>query len=111
MLKKVGNDIRIQFKKTKAGFGGQFGYGSVSDMYTLMPTKRNATVKRALYLQNLFRTIMCLNSEIGMSVRDFDKKLYPVINWSDDENEKGSADSYVRYTYGQYAVGYTKVFC
>lgn len=56
------NDIRIQFKKTKAGFGGQFGtWIGKWDMYTLMPTKGNVTVKRALYLQNLFRTIMCLN--------------------------------------------------
>ena len=23
-------------------------------------------------------------NEIGMSEKDFDKKLYPVINWSDD---------------------------
>ena len=28
--------------------------------------------------------------EIGMSEKDFDKKLYPVINWSDDEMKKVS---------------------
>ena len=34
------NDIRIQFKKTKAGFGSQFGtWIGKWDMYTLMPTK------------------------------------------------------------------------
>ena len=52
------NDIRIQFKKTKAGFGG---HGSVSGICTHLCRQRNVTVKRALYLQNLFRTIMCLN--------------------------------------------------
>ena len=56
------------------------------------------TVKRGFVFTELVPDDYVPEFEIGMSEKDFDKKLYPVINWSDDEMKKRSADSYVRYT-------------
>ena len=104
------NDIRIQFKKTKAGFGGQFGtWIGKGDMYTLMPTKERDGQEGFVFTE-LVPDDYVPEFEIGMSEMDFDKKLYPVINWSDDEMKKGQLTRMFGTPNGQYAVGYTKVF-
>lgn len=104
------NDIRIQFKKTKAGFGGQFGtWIGKWDMYTLMPTKERDGQEGFVFTE-LVPDDYVPDFEIGMSEKDFDKKLYPVINWSDDEMKKGQLTRMFGTPNGQYAVGYTKVF-
>ena len=104
------NDIRIQFKKTKAGFGGQFGTCIGKwDMYTLMPTKERDGQEGFVFTE-LVPDDYVPEFEIGMSEKDFDKKLYPVINWSDDEMKKGQLTRMFGTPNGQYAVGYTKVF-
>ena len=104
------NDIRIQFKKTKAGFGGQFGtWIGKWDMYTLMPTKERDGQEGFVFTE-LVSDDYVPDFEIGMSEKDFDKKLYPVINWSDDEMKKGQLTRMFGTPNGQYAVGYTKVF-
>lgn len=104
------NDIRIQFKKTKAGFGGQFGtWIGKWDMYTLMPTKERDGQEGFVFTE-LVPDDYVPEFEIGMSEKNFDKKFYPVINWSDDEMKKGQLTRMFGTTNGQYAVGYTKVF-
>ena len=104
------NDIRIQFKKTKAGFGGQFGtWIGKWDMYTLMPTKERDGQEGFVFTE-LVPDDHVPEFEIGMSEKDFDKKLYPIINWSDDEMKKGQLTRMFGTPNGQYAVGYTKVF-
>lgn len=104
------NDIRIQFKKTKAGFGAQFGtWIGKWDMYTLMPTKERDGQEGFVFTE-LVPDDYVPEFEIGMSEKDFDKKLYPVINWSDDEMKKGQLTRMFGTPNGQYAVGYTKVF-
>ena len=104
------NDIRIQFKKTKAGFGGQFGtWIGKWDMYTLMPTKERDGQEGFVFTE-LVPDDYVPEFEIGMSEMDFDKKLYPVINWSDDEMKKGQLTRMFGTPNGQYAVGYTKVY-
>lgn len=104
------NDIRIQFKKTKAGFGGQFGtWIGKWDMYTLMPTKERDGQEGFVFTE-LVPDDYVPDFEIGMSEKNFDKKLYPVINWSDDEMKKGQLTRMFGTPNGQYAVGYTKVF-
>lgn len=104
------NDIRIQFKKTKAGFGGQFGtWIGKWDMYTLMPTKERDGQEGFVFTE-LVPDDYVPEFEIGMSEKDFDKKLYPVINWSDDEMKKDQLTRMFGTPNGQYAVGYTKVF-
>ena len=104
------NDIRIQFKKTKAGFGGQFGtWIGKWDMYTLMPTKERDGQEGFVFTE-LVPDDYVPEFEIDMSEKDFDKKLYPVINWSDDEMKKGQLTRMFGTPNGQYAVGYTKVF-
>ena len=104
------NDIRIQFKKTKAGFGGQFGtWIGKWDMYTLMPTKERDGQEGFVFTE-LVPDAYVPEFEIGMSEKDFDKKLYPIINWSDDEMKKGQLTRMFGTPNGQYAVGYTKVF-
>ena len=104
------NDIRIQFKKTKAGFGGQFGtWIGKWDMYTLMPTKERDGQEGFVFTE-LVPDDYVPDFEIGMSEKNFDKKLYPVINWSDDEMKKGQLTRMFGTPNGQYAVGYTKLF-
>ena len=104
------NDIRIQFKKTTAGFGGQFGtWIGKWDMYTLMPTKERDGQEGFVFTE-LVPDDYVPEFEIGMSEKNFDKKFYPVINWSDDEMKKGQLTRMFGTPNGQYAVGYTKVF-
>ena len=92
------NDIRIQFKKTKAGFGGQFGtWIGKWDMYTLMPTKERDGQEGFVFTE-LVPDDYVPEFEIGMSEKNFDKKFYPVINWSDDEMKKGQLTRMFRHT-------------
>ena len=104
------NDIRIQFKKTKAGFGGQFGtWIGKWDMYTLMPTKERDGQEGFVFTE-LVPDDYVPEFEIGLSEKDYDKKHYPIINRSDDEMKKGQLTRMLGTPNGQYAVGYTKVF-
>ena len=104
------NDIRIQFKKTKAGFGGQFGtWIGKGDMSTLMPTKERDGQEGFVFTE-LVPDDYVPEFEIGMSEKDFDKKLYTIINWSDVDMKHGLLTRMFGTPNGQYAVGYTKVF-
>lgn len=109
-VKKGWNDIRIQFKKTKAGFGGHFGtWIGKWDMYTLMPTaERNG--QEGFVFTELVGDDYVPEFELGMSEKDFDKKLYPVKDWSEEEMKKGQLTRMYGTPDGRYAVGYTKAF-
>ena len=50
-------------------------------MYTLMPTKERDGQEGFVFTE-LVPDDYVPEFEIGMSEKDFDKKLYPVINWS-----------------------------
>ena len=78
-------------------------------MYTLMPTKERDGQEGFVFTE-LVPDDYVPEFEIGMSEKDFDKKLYPVINWSDDEMKKGQLTRMFGTPNDQYAVGYTKVF-
>ena len=104
------NDIRIQFKKTKAGFGAQFGtWIGKWDFYTLMPTKERDGQEGFVFTELVSDTYEP-EFEIGMSENDFEKKLYPEKDWSDDELKKGQLTRMYGTPDGRYAVGYTKAF-
>ncbi|MBQ8300850.1 MAG: glycoside hydrolase family 88 protein [Clostridia bacterium] len=104
------NDIRIQFKKTKAGFGAQFGtWIGKWDMYTIMPTKERNGQEGFVFTELVSDTYEP-EFEIGMSEADFDKKLYPVKDWTDEELKKGQFARMFGDAKGRYAVGYTKAF-
>lgn len=109
-VKKGWNDIRIQFKKTKAGFGGHFGtWIGKWDMYTLMPTaERNG--QEGFVFTELVGDDYVPEFELGMSEKDFDKKLYPVKDWSEEEMKKGQLTRMYGTPDGRYVVGYTKAF-
>ena len=69
------NDIRIQFKKTKAGFGGQFGtWIGKWDMYTLMPTKERDGQEGFVFTE-LVPDDYVPEFEIGMSERTLTKSF------------------------------------
>ncbi len=109
-VEKGWNDIRIQFKKTKAGFGGQFGtWIGKWDMYTLMPTKERGGQEGFVFTE-LVGDDYAPEFEMGMSEADFDKKLYPVKDWTADELSKGQFTRMYGAPEGRYAVGYTKAF-
>ena len=104
------NDIRIQFKKTKAGFGAQFGtWIGKWDFYTIMPTKERMGQEGFVFTELVSDTYEP-EFEIGMSEADFDKKLYPVKDWTDEEMKKGQLTRMFGTPQGRYAVGYTKAF-
>ena len=104
------NDIRIQFKKTKAGFGAQFGtWIGKWDFYTLMPTKERDGQEGFVFTELVSDTYEP-EFEIGMSENDFEKKLYPEKDWSADELKKGQLTRMYGTPDGRYAVGYTKAF-
>lgn len=104
------NDIRIQFKKTKAGFGGWFGtWIGKWDMYTLMPTKERDGQEGFVFTE-LVGDDYVPEFEIGMSESDFDKKLYPVKDWSADEMKKGQLTRMFGTPANRYAIGYTRAF-
>lgn len=109
-VKKGWNDIRIRFQKTKAGFGAHFGtWIGKWDFYTLMPTKERSG-REGFVFTELVEDTYEPEFELGMSESDFDKKLYPVKDWSADELKKGQFARMYGTKSGQYAIGYTKVF-
>lgn len=109
-VEKGWNDIRIQFKKTKAGFGGHFGtWIGKWDMYTLMPTKERDGQEGFVFTE-LVGDDYVPEFELGMSEKDFDKKLYPVKDWTADEMKKGQLARMFGTPANRYAVGYTKAF-
>ena len=74
MLKKVGTTSEFSSKRTKAGFGGQFGtWIGKWDMYTLMPTKERDGQEGFVFTE-LVPDDYVPEFEIGMSEKDFDKK-------------------------------------
>jgi rhamnogalacturonyl hydrolase YesR len=104
------NDIRIQFKKTKAGFGAQFGtWIGKWDFYTLMPTAERDGQEGFVFTELVPDTYEP-NFEIGMSEKDVDVKLYPQLNWSDEELQKGQLTRMYGTPEGKYAIGWTKAF-
>ncbi|MBR0089621.1 MAG: hypothetical protein IJP94_07270, partial [Clostridia bacterium] len=104
------NDIRLRFKKTTAGFGGQFGtWIGKWDFYTIMPTKERAG-REGFVFTELVPDDYEPQFEVGMSEADFDKKLYPVKDWSDEDKKKGNMSRMFGNEAGRYAVAYTKVF-
>lgn len=109
-VKKGWNDIKIQFKKTKAGFGGQFGtWIGKWDMYTLMPTAERDGQEGFVFTELVPDTYEP-NFELGMSEKDVDVKLYPVLGWDADELKKGQFTRMYGTPEGKYAIGWTKGF-
>ncbi len=109
-VKKGWNDIRIRFQKTKAGFGAHFGtWIGKWDFYTLMPTKERDGQEGFVFTE-LVEDTYEPEFELGMSESDFDKKLYPIKDWSDEELKQGQFTRMYGTTAGRYAVGYTKAF-
>lgn len=104
------NDIRIRWEKTKAGFGGQFGtWIGKWDLYTLMPTKERDGQEGFVFTE-LVSDDYEPDFTVGMSEADFDKKLYPVREWSADEKSKGQMTRMYGTPAGRYAAGWTKIF-
>ncbi|MCC8169150.1 MAG: glycoside hydrolase family 88 protein [Oscillospiraceae bacterium] len=104
------NDIRIQFKKTKAGFGAQFGtWIGKWDFYSLMPTAERDGREGYVFTEPVSDTYEP-EFEIGMSEKDFDVKLYPELDWSEDEKSKGQLTRMYGTPEGKYAIGWTKGF-
>lgn len=104
------NDIRIQFKKTKAGFGAQFGtWIGKWDYYTLMPTAERDGQEGFVFTE-LVSDSYEPDFEIGMSENDVDVKLYPQLNWSDADMKKGQLTRMFGTPEGKYAMAWTKGF-
>lgn len=104
------NDIRIQFKKTKAGFGAQFGtWIGKWDFYTLMPTAERDGQEGFVFTEIVSDTYEP-NFEIGMSEKDVDVKLYPELYWNEDELKLGQLTRMYGTPDGKYAIGWTKGF-
>lgn len=104
------NDIRIQFKKTKAGFGAQFGtWIGKWDYYTLMPTAERDGQEGFVFTELVSDTYEP-NFEIGMSEKDVDVKLYPQLNWSDADMKKGQLTRMFGTPEGKYTMAWTKGF-
>lgn len=107
-LKKGWNDIRICWKKTKAGFGAQFGtWIGKWDLYTLMPTKERDGQEGFVFTE-LVDDSYIPEFEVGMSEADFDKKLYPEITYENDG--KGQLTHMYGTPEGKYAIAWTKAF-
>ncbi len=107
-LKQGWNDIRFHWKKTKAGFGGQFGtWIGKWDLYTLMPTKERDGQEGFVFTE-LVDDSYIPEFELGMSEADFDKKLYPEIAYENDG--KGQLTHMYGTPEGKYAVAWTKAF-
>lgn len=104
------NDIRIKWQKTKAGFGGQFGtWIGKWDFYSLMPTKERDGQEGFVFTE-LVPPEYEPEFELGMSEADFDKKLYPVKDWSEEDAKKGQMARMYGTPAGKYAVGRAKGF-
>lgn len=104
------NDLRICFKKTKAGFGGQFGpWLGKWDLYTIMPTKERDGQEGFVFTEIVDDSYEP-NFEIGMSEKDFDKKLYPELDWSAEERAKGQLARMFGSEPNKYAAAWTRGF-
>lgn len=104
------NDIRICFKKTKAGFGGQFGpWLGKWDFYTIMPTKERSGQEGFVFTE-IVDDQYEPEFELGMSEKDFAKKLYPETEWSAEDKAKGQLARMFGTAAGKYAVAWTKGF-
>lgn len=104
------NDIRIRFKKTRAGFGGQFGtWLGKWDMYTIMPTMERDGQEGFVFTE-LVDDLYVPEFEIGMSEKDFDKKLYPETEWNETGDVLGNLSRMFGLDADKYAVGWTKGF-
>lgn len=109
-IQKGWNDIRIKFKKTTAGFGAQFGtWIGKWDFYTIMPTKERIG-REGFVFTELVSDDYEPEFEVGMSEKDFAKKLYPETQWSKEDMAKGQLSRMFGTAAGKYAVGYAKVF-
>lgn len=107
-LNRGWNDIRFRWKKTKAGFGGQFGtWLGKWDLYFLMPTKERDGQEGFVFTE-LVDDSYVPEFEPGMSEADFDKKLYPEITFENDG--KGQLTHMYGTPEGKYAVAWTKAF-
>lgn len=104
------NDIRICFKKTKAGFGGQFGpWLGKWDFYSIMPTKERMGQEGYVFTE-LVDDQYVPEFEIGMSEKDFAKKLYPELDWTAEEKAMGQLARMFGTEPGKYAMAWTKGF-
>lgn len=109
-LKAGWNDIRVQFKKTKAGFGGQFGtWIGKWDLYMLMPTAEREGQEGWVFT-DLVSDSYEPQLEIGMSEKDIDVKVYPEREWSDEDKVKGQMNRMYGIQDGRYAIGWTNGF-
>lgn len=107
-LKKGWNDIRFHWKKTKAGFGAQFGtWIGKWDLYFLMPTKERDGQEGIVFTE-LVDDSYVPEFELGMSEADFEKKLYPELAFENDG--KGQLTHMFGTPEGKYAVAWTKAF-
>ncbi len=103
------NDIRVMFKKTKAGFGGHFGtWIGKWDMYVLMPTAERDGQEGWIFTEPVSDSYTPDCYTLRMSESDFDVKVYPDVKFADD----GSYQMAKMYgdCAGQYAVGRAKAF-
>ena len=104
------NDLWICFKKTKAGFGGDFGpWLGKWDVYTLMPTAERAGQEGWVFTE-IVPDDYVPEFERGMNEKDFDKKLYPTKDWSDKDLSFGQLKRIYGTPENKYAVGWTKGF-
>ncbi len=104
------NDMRICFKKTKAGFGGDFGpWLGKWDLYTLMPTKEREGQEGWVFTE-LVPDDYTPDFTRGMSENDFDKKLCPTKDWTDEKKAHGQLNRLYGTCENKYAVGWVKGF-
>ena len=102
------NDIRFRWKKTKAGFGGQFGTWLAKwALYTFMPSKERDGQEGFLFT-GLVDDQYEPQFELGMSEADFDGKLYPDVSFPADG--KGQLSHMFGEPVGKYSVAWTKGF-
>ncbi len=107
-LKAGWNDIRFRWKKTKAGFGGQFGtWIGKWDLYTLMPTKERDG-QEGFVFTDIVSDSYVPEFEAGMSEADFDGKLYPEIKFPVDG--KGQLTHMYGTPEGKYAIAWASAF-
>lgn len=105
------NSIVIRFQKTKAGFGGHFGtWIGKWDMYTLMPTPERDGQEGWIFTDLVDDTVNP-ELEIGMTEAQTGLNWHPSREWSTAEKTKGQMARMYGECDGQYAVGWTKVYC
>lgn len=110
-FQKGWNDIKVQFKKTKAGFGAQFGtWIGKWDFYVLMPSAERDGQEGWLFTE-LVDDQYVPEFEVGMSEKDLGVKVYPERDWSAEEQSMGQmARMYGKDNAGKYAMAWTKGF-